>query len=245
MRLLLSILLASPLVFSSCTGSTYSTSTLKIHKLTDNTYIHESFLETESFGRVSCNGLLHVRDGKAVLLDTPATKDATSELLDWTRKELEAEIETVVPTHFHEDCLGGLETAHLNGIASLAHEKTNSLAAKNGRTKAGKTFTSEYVLPVGNKSIYLYFPGEGHTEDNIVAYLPDEKILFGGCLIKSLGATKGNLEDANTAAWPQTISNLQSKFPDIITVVPGHNSAGGTDLLNYTGKLFSDYSAKP
>jgi hypothetical protein len=37
------------------------------------------------------------------------------------------------------------------------------------------------------------FFGEGHTKDNVVAYFLSEKILFGGCLLKELEASKGYL----------------------------------------------------
>jgi len=34
-----------------------------------------------------------------------------------------------------------------------------------------------------------------------VGYFPKENIIFGGCLIKAIDASKGYLGDANTADW--------------------------------------------
>ena len=62
--------------------------------------------------------------------------------------------------------------------------------------------------------------------------------MFGGCLVKEVGAGKGNLEDANVATWPKTIRMLKAKYPDVKIVVPGHGKAGGAELLDYTVKLF-------
>jgi metallo-beta-lactamase class B len=82
-----------------------------------------------------------------------------------------------------------------------------------------------------------YF-GEGHTKDNVVGYFPSENILFGGCLIKELKATKGYLGDANIAQWPNTVERIKEQYPNIKIVIPGHGAIGGSELLDYTIKLF-------
>jgi len=91
---------------------------------------------------------------------------------------------------------------------------------------------------VGNKKVYAKFFGEGHTADNIIGYYPNDEILFGGCLIKQLGAKKGNLADANTSKWSKTVQKVKIKYPQIKTVIPGHGEPGGIDLFDYTIRLF-------
>jgi len=45
--------------------------------------------------------------------------------------------------------------------------------------------------------IRIYYPGGGHTADNIVLWFPSKKILFGGCMLKdSNSKSLGNLSDA-------------------------------------------------
>lgn len=58
-------------------------------------------------------------------------------------------------------------------------------------------FDSFLELEVGGESVYVDFLGEGHTCDNVIGYFPLEDIMFGGCLIKEVGAGKGNLAEAN------------------------------------------------
>jgi metallo-beta-lactamase class B len=82
------------------------------------------------------------------------------------------------------------------------------------------------------------FFGEGHTKDNVVGYFPDDKAVFGGCLIKEVGSGKGNLEDANVAEWSQTVSKVKQFYPEAKIVIPGHGETGGTELFDYTIKLF-------
>ena len=46
-------------------------------------------------------------------------------------------------------------------------------------------------------TIEVFFPGAGHTRDNLVVWLPEHRVLFGGCMVKSArGRTPGNLADA-------------------------------------------------
>ena len=69
-------------------------------------------------------------------------------------------------------------------------------------------------LKVGNLQVINQFLGEGHTKDNFVAYLPSDKVIFGGCMIKELGAGNGNLEDANVADWSATVRKEKSTFSE-------------------------------
>ena len=80
--------------------------------------------------------------------------------------------------------------------------------------------------------------GEGHTQDNIVSYFPNDKALFGGCLIKRVNAKKGYLGDANINEWSNTVRAVKSKYKDAEIIIPGHGKPGGQELLSYTIDLF-------
>ena len=64
-------------------------------------------------------------------------------------------------------------------------------------------------------------------------------MLFGGCLIKELEASKGYLGDAYVPQWSETVQRVKEAYPDVKIVIPGHGAYGDTALLNYTIKLFS------
>ena len=82
------------------------------------------------------------------------------------------------------------------------------------------------------------FLGQGHTKDNVVGYFRSENIMFGGCLIKELDASKGYLGDANIEEWSRTVENVKMNYPDVKIVVPGHGEYGDKKLLDYTIQLF-------
>lgn len=216
----------------------YKTETLSIQQVAENVYLHTSFLSTESFGNVPCNGMIVAQDDEAFIFDTPAESMATIELIQWVEGHLGHKIKGVVATHFHADCLGGLEEFHKRSIPSYAHNATIALAKEKALSVPENGFDHQLTLKIGDEPVIAEFLGEGHTKDNIIGYFPSEHVLFGGCLIKELGADKGNLEDANISAWPKTVAKVKEKYPQAKIVIPGHGQVGGTALLDYTIQLF-------
>ncbi len=218
----------------------YESGTLRIEKLTAHTFVHVSYLETEDFGKVACNGMIVVDEGEALVFDTPTSNETSTELINWIENQNGAQIKAVVATHFHEDCLGGLEVFHLRNIPSYALETTRGLAAHKEVAVPQIGFQSHLELNVGKEKVLVGFQGEGHTVDNIIGYFTTEGVLFGGCLVKAIGAGKGNLADANVHEWSNTVQSLKVKYPKIQTVIPGHGDTGGVGLLDYTITLFKD-----
>ena len=73
-----------------------------------------------------------------------------------------------------------------------------------------------------------------------MGHFPSEHVLFGGCLIKELDASKGYLGDANVAAWSGTVEAVKMAYPEVKVVVPGHGQYGDAKLLDYTIGLFRE-----
>jgi len=211
---------------------------LSIKRLAKGVYLHISYLKTNDFGNVPCNGMIYMKGGEALVFDTPTNDEASIELLSWVESK-GYEIKGVVATHFHEDCLGGLGVFHDQGIKSYASNSTiEILQAANSSPTPNEGFASEIRLNIGKREVILSFLGEGHTMDNIVGYIPSENTLFGGCLVKSVGAGRGYLGDANVGEWSDTVAKVKERWPDLEIVVPGHGSVGGMELLDFTIELF-------
>lgn len=103
------------------------------------------------------------------------------------------------------DCLGGLNEFHARGIPSYGSDKTIALAKIAGYPIPENGFKKKKNMDVGGLNVMNQFFGEGHTKDNFVTYVPSDKLIFGGCMIKALGAGNGNLADANVSAWSATV----------------------------------------
>ncbi len=216
----------------------YNTDLLSISTVAPDVFCHVSYLQTESFGNVACNGMVVIYAGEALIFDTPTNDAAADELINWLENVKKVTVKGVVITHFHEDCLGGIKAFHSRNIPSYAHNKTIALTKLNGLEQPQNGFEKSLELTVGNRQVINSFIGEGHTTDNIISYYPAEKVMFGGCLIKTNGATKGYLGDANVMAWSATVEQVRRTYPDATVVIPGHGAVGGTELLDYTVRLF-------
>jgi metallo-beta-lactamase class B len=214
---------------------------LIVVKLSDNALMHVSEMQTQTFGKVFANGMLYLGTDEALLMDTPPDENLSRALLNWFRNTYpNHQMIGVVVNHFHADCLGGLNVFHEAGIVSYSHERTPVLIdqKKEPFEKPKITFADKKTILVSGKEVECFFPGEAHTNDNIVTYLVEERILFGGCPLKALGASKGNLADANINTWSESISKVRDRYKDVKIVVPGHGNPGGPALLDYTIQLF-------
>jgi metallo-beta-lactamase class B len=101
-------------------------------------------------------------------------------------------------------------------------------------------FRDSLNLKLGDKSIECYYLGGAHTTDNIVVWIPSERILFAGCMIKSLASTNlGNIADGDLKAYPMTIDKIAAKFSMAKYVIPGHGQFGGMDLVRHTKYLIN------
>ncbi|WP_084165812.1 subclass B1 metallo-beta-lactamase [Dyadobacter crusticola] len=231
------------LAIACCAASAVSAQSLKsenliIEKVKDHVYQHITYLQTQSFGRVPCNGMIVYDKGEAIIFDTPVSDSTSAAVIDWVEANLKCKVKAVIATHFHEDCVAGLDAFHNRGIPSYATNKTIT-SAKNAKFKVPQNgFDDRLELTVGDRKVITEFNGEGHTRDNVIGYFPSEKAMFGGCLIKELNASKGNLADANVDDWSKTVSKIKTKYPDTQVVVPGHGAVGNSALLDYTIALF-------
>lgn len=216
----------------------YNSETLRIVRISENIYRHVSYLETETYGKVACNGLIFIKNKEAAVFDTPAKNKVSVELLNWLTKDMKSKVKAVVINHFHIDCLGGLEAFHKQGITSYSSNKTIELAKNDSSTIPQIGFEGENELDIGGERVHNSFFGEAHTKDNIISYIPSEEVIFGGCMVKSINASKGNLQDANVNAWPKTIQSIKEHYPNLKVIVPGHGKSGGMELLEYTIELF-------
>ncbi|KMT64939.1 subclass B1 metallo-beta-lactamase [Catenovulum maritimum] len=213
-----------------------NTDKLKITKLADNVYQHTSYKVVEPWGKVGASGLVVVDGNDAYIIDTPWGQKPTKELINWINSKGFV-IKSSVVTHFHEDASSGIPLLNKSNIKTYATRKTNTLLSLKDKEQSSHEISNN-TFELVKGTIEIFYPGKGHTEDNIVVWLPKDKILFGGCFVKSIHSKNlGNIEDASIDIWPASIQKVISKYPDVEIVVPGHGKVGDVNLLNHTAKL--------
>ena len=160
----------------------------------------------------------------SVLIDAGWNPQQADALADWAATTLKHPVTKAYVTHFHSDRLGGAACTGAASHPGLRHPRddragpsTHQPAIPDHPFDPPSTPT-----PIANDA-EIFFPGGGHTRDNVVVYFPKERILFGGCFIKDSKATgMGNIADADLAAWPASLGHTEAAFPQIATVIPGH-----------------------
>jgi metallo-beta-lactamase class B len=155
--------LAVTLLFLYCSVYASDYRTIKISddieliQLSEKAYVHVSVSEIEGFGKVSSNGLLFVNGDEAFLFDTPATNSQTETLVKWITDSLSTKVSTFVPTHWHDDCLGGLEFLHRKGIKSYANQMTIDLAKANEKAVPQYAFVDSLRLVLYNETVDCHY----------------------------------------------------------------------------------------
>lgn len=176
-----------------------------------------------------------------------------------------------VNTGYHFDNLGGNKVLAEKGISIYASDITGDCIQQQGeearkqfldmlQDDTHKTYYDSYAelsyvepcayvdMELGQEKsmhikdgVEIYYPGESHSPDNIVVYIEDRKVLFGGCMIKSITSKNlGNVKDANMTEWPKSIEKMMMKYTEeqVKHVIPGHGEAGTYALLGATLALF-------
>ena len=209
----------------------------KITKLADNVYQHISYKKIGSHA-VGASGLVVIDGVNAHIIDTPWTIRDTKKLVAWIESK-GLTLRSAVVTHFHKDASGGLSFLNSLKIKTYATPLTNKLLDSRQRQKSNHEINNnEYELLTN--TIEIFYPGAGHSQDNIVVWLPKEKILFGGCFVKSIESKDlGYMGHASVKDWPISIQNVINKYPTVEMVVPGHGEIGDISLLRHTAQLAS------
>ncbi len=214
--------------------------TVDIMPLLPGVWLHRSYHKFENGLRYGSNGLIVDQGDGLLLIDTAWGPEKTRTLLANITATTGKPVTAAVVTHAHDDRLGGADILKAEGIKVYAHPETIRLAPLEGNPVPDVALSLSLApgSTVRLGSVEVVFAGAGHAPDNIVVWLPDQKILFGGCLIRALADTKiGYVGDADIPAWPKTAALLEARYADARLVVPGHGRVGSAVLVSHTQML--------
>ncbi len=182
---------------------------------------------------------LIVGDGAAMLVDTRSTHPEAAELIREVAELTDLRPSVVVNTHAHFDhCFGNAvmlpceiwgHEACAADLRSRGEEIRESAARWLTGAAARDVATVEIVPPdhlvrdhraihVGGRLVELRHLGRGHTDGDLVAIVPDARVVFAGDLVEQ-GAPP-SFGDAYPLDWPATV-RLLAPFASG-AVVPGH-----------------------
>lgn len=146
-----------------------------------------------------------------VCFEALATPVAANEWLAQLRRHTDKPIKYLVLSHYHAVRVLGASAFEADTI--IAHDNTRSLVAERGKqdweSELGRmprlfkepesvpgltwptlTFSDRLTIPLGGDrgDLELHHCGRGHTEGDIVGWLPRQKVLFAGDLVEAQAA---------------------------------------------------------
>jgi glyoxylase-like metal-dependent hydrolase (beta-lactamase superfamily II) len=146
-----------------------------------------------------------------VCFEALATPVAAREWLGRLRQHTDKPVRYLVLSHYH--AVRVLGASAFGAEIIVTHEKTREWIAERGRqdwesefarmprlfkepssipglTRPTATFTDRFSIDLGGGrgDLVLQYCGRGHTEGDIVAWLPDRRILFAGDLVEAQAA---------------------------------------------------------
>lgn len=229
-------------VFSS--ASYGQTPKLEITHLVDNFYIFTTYQDYKG-ELFPANGMYLLTNEGTILFDTPWDTTQFQPLLDSIKSKHNQEVILCIATHAHNDRTAGFAYYQSLGIKTFATEQTDQICEKEGIPRPEFILDPMALFNVGNTTFEIYYGGPGHTSDNIVIWFAAQKILYGGCLVKSTDANNlGYVGDANVEEWIQTIKNIQKRFGKPAFVIPGHQNWQDVNALKHTKKLVRQHKRK-
>jgi metallo-beta-lactamase class B len=218
---------------------------LAISQLTENFYIYTTFGDAGNGVMFPSNGMYMVTNKGVVLFDTPWDSTQFQPLLDSIAAKHHQKVLMCISTHFHADRTEGLTYYKNLGIKTYTTEQTDHISKRNNNPRAAYLIKNDTTFVIGEHQFETFYPGEGHSPDNIVIWFDKEKILYGGCFIKSIETESvGNLSDANPAEWIRSIKKVQAKFPKPKFIIPGHQNWLCNATLEHTLKIIKRHQEK-
>jgi cyclase len=213
----------------------------RVEEVADGIY---AYVQPHGGWCVSNAGFLVGRDAVTVV-DTASTESRARRLREAVSSVTPLPPRTLVNTHHHGDHTYG-NTVFAPGATIIAHElaREEMLAAGLqlhaiwpdvdwGRielTPPTVTFADRLTVYVDEAPVQLIHVGPAHTGNDVVAWVPDRRVLFAGDVVFSggtpfvlMGSVAGSLD---------AIARLRALGPD--TVVAGHGVVGGTEILDAT-----------
>ncbi|ULQ57106.1 BlaB/IND/MUS family subclass B1 metallo-beta-lactamase [Flavihumibacter rivuli] len=210
---------------------------LKISHLKGDFYIYTTY-STYQGEQIPANGMYLLTDDGAVLFDTPWDTTQFQPLLDSIQTKHQQKVTLCIATHWHSDRTEGLEYYRQQGIKTYTTILTDECSKKNNKKRAEFLMSKDTTFHTGQYSFETYYPGEGHTADNIVIWFGKERILYGGCLIKgSTAKDLGYLGDANTFAYETTLRQVKAKCPDPEYIIISHSDWKDKNSLDHSIQL--------
>lgn len=246
MKLLLSLAIAATLSLSACNKAAETpvepsqlskNYPIALQNIAEGVWVHTSNYTVPGRASIPSNGLIVADGEELIMVDTAWGEMATKSLLERIKTDIGKPVTKLVITHHHLDKMAGVDVMEFAGVKVFTHPLTPIKAVNAGypvpNTSVAALKDAKSRTKVG--PVEIAYPGAAHAEENLVVYIPAQKILYGGCAIKGAEANSmGNISDADIKAWPASLNWVKATYPETRTIVPGHGKGADLSLIDKT-----------
>ncbi len=186
----------------------------------------------------SVNVGLVVGETSALIVDTGATPEQGAALLQAARNTAGVPVTHAVLTHDHWDHWFGL--AGMEGLTSIAHENLGAPSGESAQvlSRVGLdeapqpevTFSLAKAITLGDVRVEFLHLGGGHTNSDVIVWVPGKNVAFVGDLIESSGDPQFSA-DSSIRNWPTVLDSMVGAANAETIVVPGHGPAVDRDFV--------------
>ena len=176
------------------------------------------------------NSLFVVHADQVLVID-PISSDAARQLVSEIRRVApSATLRAIVYSHDHADHGTGarvLREAFGMTIPIVAQENALAKVAAVGDADfppPDVTFVERATLHLGGKEVQLHYLGRSHSDNMLVAFLPDERVVFAVDFVSNDRVGFRSLPDYHFPEFYETIGRL--RMLDFETIVFGHGPPG-------------------
>lgn len=176
-----------------------------------------------------------------VVVDALGSPVLAKKLIQEIKKITPQKVVAVIVTHYHADHVYGLQEfkkigakiyAQNQGISYLSSEtaKQRLIASRidfapwvNANTKltgADVWIDQSYLLSIGGIQFKISRVGPAHAPEDLIVYIPSERVLFAGDLV-----FRGRIPfvgNADSKGWLYALDEIEKLNPNI--VIPGHGN---------------------
>ncbi len=185
------------------------------------------------------NAAFVVTPAGVVVIDALGSPALAERLLAEIRKVTPRPVTHVIVTHYHADHIYGLQTFKAKGARIIAHgaakaymnSETARLRLEASRVElapwvdedtrlveADEWLDGDRTLKIGGVDFQIRIVGPSHTPEDLVVYLPSEKVLFAGDLV--FRSRIPYVGQADSRHWILALEKLLAF--DAGVIVPGH-----------------------
>lgn len=242
-NIMIRLFIVITLLTFSTNSKAESESNIRITKLDEGVWLHTSYYVYPNGVKFPSNGLIVKEGENLTLVDTAWGELQTVKLLAEIELKIKLPVTKALVTHAHSDRAAGVDVLEAAGIKVFSHPLTQKFSIEQGAPVPDNVINElkEAGSSVNFGSLNVFFPGAGHALDNLVVWLPQKQILFGGCAIRALSANSaGNTAHGDIDSWLIITKQLKNKYKTAAMVIPGHGEVGGIELLSHTEELIID-----